>query len=300
MAALDTHDYVAAQRACGGAHALVKAPTSAACWARALEGLGRLIDARSAFLEAARFPAAPDEPVVFTSARAASQVEADALAKRIPTLTLFVSGPSASTPLQVTIDGASVPSETARLPRKTDPGAHAVIVAAQGFEPTTVNVQLSEAEEHRVDVLLQPAGSAPKVGPEATTAPVGSHPAQPEQTASSGGWSRGTVQTLALVSGGLGIVGLGVGSAFGLVANSKKSQYQQHQIDGRCIDEQCVSISKDAVSAGNVSTAMFVAGGVLAAAGVTLWLTAPGKAPEQAAVAIVPMAGAGVGLSGSW
>jgi hypothetical protein len=46
MRLLDVHDYAGAEHACGGAHALVKAPTSAACWARALEGLGRLVEAR--------------------------------------------------------------------------------------------------------------------------------------------------------------------------------------------------------------------------------------------------------------
>ncbi len=56
MQALEVHEYPAAERACGGAYALVKAPTSAACWARGLEGLGRLIEARDVFLEAARFP----------------------------------------------------------------------------------------------------------------------------------------------------------------------------------------------------------------------------------------------------
>jgi hypothetical protein len=45
MQALDAHDYAAAERACGGAYALVKAPTAATCWAQALEGLGRLVEA---------------------------------------------------------------------------------------------------------------------------------------------------------------------------------------------------------------------------------------------------------------
>jgi hypothetical protein len=300
MAALEAHDYHSAERACGGAHALVRAPTSAACWARALEGLGRLVEARDAFLEAARFPPAPDEPGVFTNAREASRLEGEALAKRIPSLTLVVSGPLAGTALQVTIDGRAVPSETARLARKTDPGTHAISVAASGFTPATVDVQLGEGEDRRVDVVLRPASAGP-LGPAvpSTTAVLPAAP-NPDQTSGPGGWSRGSAHTLALVSGGLGIVGLGVGTAFGLEASSKKSQYEQHQINGRCIDEQCVTISKDAASAGNVSTVAFVAGGVLAAAGVALWLTAPGKVSEGAAVAIVPMAGAGVGLSGSW
>ena len=95
----------------------------------------------------------------------------------------------------------------------------------------------------------------------------------------------------------------GRGRAFGLVAGSKKSEYQQHQAHGSCIDETCVTLSKDALSAANASTIAFVAGGALVATGLVLWLTAPGRAAEGHGVALVPTAGpqgAGVSVSGSW
>jgi hypothetical protein len=303
IAALEAHDYASAERACGGAHSLVRAPTSASCWARALEGLGRLVEARDAFLEAVRFPAAPDEPAVFTSAREASRVESEALARRIPSLTLVVSGPVAGAALQVTIDGRSVPSDTARLPRRTDPGAHAIVVAASGFEPATVDVQLVEGENRRLDIALRPTSVTSRVEPEVPAAPASTQAVTTDGTTPSGWWSRGTAHTLALVGGGLGFVGLGVGTAFGLEASTKKSHYQQHQVGGRCIDEQCVTISESAASAGNVSTISFVAGGVLAAAGLALWFTAPARGSEGSALAAVPVVGVqslGAAFSGSW
>ena len=58
-----------------------------------------------------------------------------------PSVTLDVSGPSDSTALQVTVDGATVASETARLPRKLDPGRHVIVVSAAGFAPMTLNVE---------------------------------------------------------------------------------------------------------------------------------------------------------------
>src|SRR5208283_377998 len=97
----------------------------------------------------------------------------------------------------------------------------------------------------------------------------------PEQPVAGGGKGRALAHTLALVSGGLGLVGLGVGTAFGLEASSKKSQYQGEQVDGRCVTEACVTTSKDAVSAATASTVAFLAGGALAAAGALVWVTAP-------------------------
>ena len=49
MQALDAHDYVAAERACGGVFKVVNVPPGAVCWAKALEGLGKLwVEARDA------------------------------------------------------------------------------------------------------------------------------------------------------------------------------------------------------------------------------------------------------------
>ena len=204
--ALDAHDYPTAERACGGAYALVKAPTVGTCWGRALEGLGRLIEARDVLVEVAHLPARQDEPAVFTSARDAARTEAEALAKRVPTVTLVVSGPPEATPLRVAIDGASVRSETARLPRKVNPGEHTISVSAPGFEPTTAQVTIAEGEDRRVEVLLPPSK-------EGTGGPV-THPS------STGGSSP---PVLAIVAGGVGVVGLAIGIAAGVAGSSKHS-----------------------------------------------------------------------------
>ena len=89
---------------------------------------------------------------------------------------------------------------------------------------------------------------------------------------------------------------------FGIDAALKKSQYQSLQVNGQC-SAQCVSLSTDAVNAATGSTVGFVAGTVLAAAGVVLWLTAPGQGSDGSAVAVVPIVGArsfGAGLTGNW
>jgi hypothetical protein len=51
-----------------------------------------------------------------------------------------------------------------------------------------------------------------------------------------------------------------------------------------------VSLRSDAVNFGNISTISFIAGGVLAAGGITLWLVAPSGHVQAA-----PAVGAGGG-----
>ena len=104
-----------------------------------------------------------------------------------------------------------------------------------------------------------------------------------------------------LAMAGAGVLGLGVGTAFGLMAMSKKSD-----ADAGCVGNVCTSVTagaarSDARSAGDTSTAFFVAGGAVAAAGLTAWLLAPRSgAPRMEAVPNVGLNGAGVTLRGSF
>lgn len=214
MQALDAHDYPSAERACGGAYALVKAPTAATCWGRALEGLGRLVEARDVFVETIHLPGTADEPAVFVGARETARTEADQLAKRIPTVTLVPSGPPESAPLEVTLDGATIKPETARLPRKVNPGHHTLAVSAQGFEPARVDVSIAEGDDRRLEILLHPTGSRPKAPAATPPAPVSEH---------------SEFLTLAVIAGGVGVAGLAVGLGSGLAAASKHSG-----LDGVC------------------------------------------------------------------
>jgi hypothetical protein len=207
--ALDVHDYPGAERSCGGAYALVKAPTVGVCWARALEGLGRLVEARDVFIEVTHLPLKADEPAVFTGARDDARAEADALAKRVPTVTLVVSGPPETTPLRVAIDGVTVNSETTHLPRKVNPGAHTLSVSAPGFEPGTAQVTIAEGEDRRVEVLLRASSErAPVVDQVPTSAAPPPAPG-------------GSFPVVASVAGGIGLVGLVVGVSAGIASSSK-------------------------------------------------------------------------------
>jgi hypothetical protein len=264
--ALDAHDYATAERACGGAFALVRAPTLGTCWARALEGLGRLLEARDVFIEVTHLPARPDEPAVFTAARDAARTEAEGLAKRVPTVTLVISGPPETTPLHVDIDGSVVRSETARLPRKVNPGSHTVSVSATGFEAATAQVTIAEGEDRRVEVLLRPASVGP--GPHAV----------PETAAQQTGSARGggSPPALAIVAGGVGVVGLVVGVASGLAGSSKHSTLsgECNAVSGTCPPSAASDL--DAFhSLRAVSTVGYLVGALGLATGVVLFFALP-------------------------
>jgi serine/threonine-protein kinase len=91
-----------------------------------------------------------------------------------------------------------------------------------------------------------------------------------------------------LVLGGAGIVGVGLGTFFGLRASSKWSDAKE-----KCTDypfgcgAEGTDLRASAQSAGNVSTVAFVAGGALLATGLVLYFTAPSK-KESVAINMGP------------
>jgi serine/threonine-protein kinase len=75
-----------------------------------------------------------------------------------------------------------------------------------------------------------------------------------------------------------GVVGLGVGSVFGLRAMSINDDAKGHCPQSpRCNDPEGPELTRDAQSAATVSTIAFVAGAALLVGGAILWFTAPSR-----------------------
>jgi hypothetical protein len=104
----------------------------------------------------------------------------------------------------------------------------------------------------------------------------------------------GAQRTIALVLGGVGVLGVGVGAVFGVTAMSRKSDAQA-ACPGACATSDGVTKWSDAASAGNASTVAFVLGGVALAGGAVLWFTAPSGSAFH--VAVAP---GGVRVGGTW
>jgi serine/threonine-protein kinase len=244
------------------------------------------------------------------AARAAQQPErekvardrAAALEPKLSRLSIEVAK-GAPAGLEVTRDGKPVPRELWGTALPLDPGEHELRAAAEGFEPWSSKIRV-EGKGRTVTVnvpALAPRSTpapaplaAPPPAPAPSTPPA-AEPPPPTADQPAGTWRA----PLGLAMAGLGVVGLGAGTVFGFVAKSTFDDSDPYcDVDNDC-EQAGVDLRSDAVSKGNVGTALFIAGGVLATGGLVLWLTAPssGDAAAPATVGITPQ---GVLVRGSF
>ena len=187
-----------------------------------------------------------------------------------------------------------------------DPGEHAFVFSAAGRPPVEKSFILREGEKDRHEAIV--VGSAPGAGPQpagaaasATTSAAAPPPPPPPPPAAAGGSSTWSGQrTIALVAGGVGLAGIGIGSVFGLMSHSSWSSSQSEcPSASNCPQHaQAVTDHDSASSQATVSTIAFAAGGVALAAGAVLWFTAPHGTAEtatRASLQITPGVGPGSG-----
>jgi hypothetical protein len=180
------------------------------------------------------------------------------------------------------IDGRSV---------DVDPGTHTFSFEAPDGTKAEKQTVVAEGEQNKqVAVVLGKPHPAPATAPSATASSPSLEP--PPTVPEKRGNPLKTVGIATAVVGGVGLV---VGGIFGLQAMGKKS-------DAGCNGTSCPTPGDaaklhDAQTDGNLSTAFFIAGGVLAAAGVTIWAVAPSS------VQVAPSVGsnaAGLAVRGTW
>ena len=175
-------------------------------------------------------------------------------------------------PLVSRLDGRAVPMNpgihTLRLETADGGSLEQPIVVKEGVKNQDVGVVLHTRQSPTAAAATLPV-SAPPV---ANGAGVESGQAQPTERRGSGAW-----RTVGWVAGAVGIVGLGVGTVFGVMAISDKSA--AHCDASNACDAGPLH---DANSAATASTVGIVAGGVLLAGGAALVLFAPGgRSPQR-------------------
>jgi hypothetical protein len=192
--------------------------------------------------------------------------------------------------VSVAVDGAATLRKLDGTAWEVDPGRHTfTFVQPDGTTVDKALVVVEGQKDQRVTVTL--GAPAP--------VPVAPAPATPaEKPAPSAPFP---YRTVGYAVGGVGVAGLIVGTIFGIEALSTKSSHCHG--DGGCSPGE----ASTALAQGNVSTVGFVAGGVLAAGGLTLVLVAPAKKDSQATrIEAAPLVGAGPGgvsgliVSGRW
>jgi hypothetical protein len=223
--------------------------------------------------------------------------------------------------VRVTVDGIVAANRLDGRPLPVDPGDHLFVFDALGRVTAQMRLTLHEGQKRVGHAVVlhaasgDPVAAVPTPEPVATSADQGASsdllppatlaapaiaPTAAEQEApapavgpadgDAGGLSEGRI--VAIVAGGVGVVGVVVGSVFGLETISAWHAAQRDcgatskcPTNGPKIEQEEGDASKD----GTISTFAFVAGGVGLALGAWLWFTTPERSRSQ--VSVVPIAG---------
>lgn len=204
---------------------------------------------------------------------------AAAIEPNLSTLTITVAAGDVPG-LVVTRNGTAVGNAQWGVAIPVDAGPHLVAATAPNRKKWE-SVAHVPGDRARVTItvpLLEAAAEPATSGaPPPVPAPTTSSSAPPPAPASPG---MSTQKKVALGVGGAGVVGLVVGSIFGLQASSKLSD---SNANGNCVNgNHCTAtggqLRNDAQSAATISTIAFIVGAAAVAGGAVLWFTAPKEA----------------------
>jgi hypothetical protein len=265
-------DYAAANDKLEKAYGLLQVPTLGLWSGRALVKLGKWVEATDRFLEVTSLQVPAGEYAVQKQAQADAMTELKDLSARVPLVSVKVEG-AALSDCSFTIDAQPVASSLLTAGRLMNPGKH-VIEAHRGSDVARTEITVAEGERTTA-VLKFPATTPAVVPPPVPPPPISRH-----ETTESGGSAQRTWGWVTLAAGG---VGLAVGGITGGLAVGKKHELESNP---NCTGTRCASSEQDEVSSYNgmntISTIGFIGGGVLAATGVVLLLTAPSATRTQA------------------
>ena len=192
----------------------------------------------------------------------------DAQGRDVPNATVAIDGQAA----------APVSGQAIAL----DPGTHRFKVEAPGGLATESTFVLRAGERQRQEkIVLASVATSPVQTPE-KPAPEPSSPGS-------------TQRTIGLVTGGVGVAGLVVGSIFGGIASSQWSDAKDTCGEGCAKDSPAQAKKSDAESSATIATIGIIAGGVLLATGLVLYFTAPSRSATGSTFRVGP-----AGLGGTF
>lgn len=234
--------------------------------AECYEKTGRTASAWAQFRAAIPAARAADSKEREELARQRSDALEPTLSKLTITLAPEASGTSG---VQVRRDGAAVDAAELGSAIPVDPGKHVIEVTAPGKQPWSKTVAVG-ANAAQLSVTVPALADASSTT--GTPGPTTGGAVSTDSMAPSGGSSQ---KTIAIVAGAAGVVGVAVGTVFGLKASSAWSDAKKG-----CTDypygctKGATNLASDAKGFGTFSTIGFVVGGVGLASGAVLWFTA--------------------------
>jgi len=239
---------------------------------------GRTASAWSAFLEAA----AAAKNVGNTARERAARDRAAQVVGKLSNIEIDVAPSSAAPGLEVVRDGLVVDEPQRNTPIPVDPGTHTISARAEGRVPWSTEVVV-KADHQTTTVAIPTLAAAaptaataapPALPPQAPAAPpVMPAPSSSPEPLNEAHGGLGTQRVLALVAGGVGVVALGIGTAFGVESKSKHDDADKHCDGAACRDQTGVDLSKDATRDGNVATVGLIVGLAGLGGAAVLWFT---------------------------
>jgi len=245
------------------------APTTAARLGECQIKVGKLVDGTETLRRLVRETLPAGSPPVFTQAQERARVLLAETKPKIGQLKIAVAAPP-NAEFAVKIDGVALPLANLNVNRPIDPGEHVIEASGKGLLPAKTKVVIPEGGSDSAALTLQPdPNAAPPPTPVVVTptrpgpGPIAPPPPPPPAPPN---------HTPAWVTLGVGGAGLVLGAVFGGVALSDKSS-----INNACPGKVCPSSEQSSLNSAktlaNLSTAMFVIGGVGVALGGTLLFT---------------------------
>jgi hypothetical protein len=234
--------------------------------AECYEKLGRLASAWAHYVGVADAAARvkQDDRAAFARSRA------DAIAPRLSRIRIVVTEPHEG--LVVTRDAAIVGAAQWAKDLPVDAGEYVIAARAPGRRPWSTRVRVDS--EGRTTAVRVPALEVEAVG--SVLEP------RPDATAASSQGTWRPQHTASVAVAVVGLAGLGLGAAFGMIAVSKKDDAAARcPRQDACFADGAASIH-DARRAGDASTIAFSAGTALLVPAAVLWITAPSVKSRRA------------------
>ncbi len=246
------------------AEKLYHAPTTLVRLGECQVQLGKVVEGSENLGRAAREDLPSNAPAAFVTARARAKRGLAAATAKLAHAKVTVKAPPNVT-VTVAVDSVTVPAANVGEDRALDPGPHLVEASAPGYLVASAAINLKEggSEDVTLTLVVDPNAATPKAPPPTATKPVA--PPPPPDVAPN--------RTVAYVLLGVGVVGVGVGSVFGLTALSKKNDLSNACPDNHCRVTQQGDLDS-AKTSGTISTIAFGVGGAALLVGGILFFTA--------------------------
>lgn len=239
-----------------------------------------------------------------------ARARAAALETKLSRLAVTVASPD-TLGLEVQQDGQGIGRALWGSAFPVDPGTHVIAAKAPGRKGWTKTVQVA-TNGAKVDIAV-PALD-PETAPSASAAPAsaatsGPIDSSPKPAADDGATSGGSQRAIGFAVGGVGVVGLVVGTVFVLKRSSALSEREGLCPNDVCADQAEANHLSDltdrARSSATMSAVGFIAGGVALVTGGVLVLTAPSSSEptKTATLRLEPWAGTsslGAVVAGRW